>query len=891
MKRAMSALLVASVTVLTVFLLLPSDEKAVWDLEKDELAYYRIKRDGKVPRAKRRPNDWFYVQRAYPEVSISAAARLKAAEQAQQLAASAVHRRTDPIVWEEAGPSNVPGRITDLAVHPSQPEVIYAASAAGGIFKSTDFGSNWTAVFDDAGVQSMGAIAIHPEDPLILYAGTGEANSSGDSYEGTGIYRSTDGGSSWSFRGLPNSYHIGRIVIDPLRPDTVFAAVAGKLFGTNPERGLYRSTDGGATWEQKLYVTDSTACIDFALHPTTGVAFAAMWERWRSPRNRRVGGLTSSLYRSTDFGQSWTQITRGLPANQEDLGRMGVSVDPESNTVYVICFNHPGNFIGLYKSTDLGENWTRTNDGELNGFGGGFGWYFGQVRVAPGDPGLVFALGVGLYRSNDGGASWVDAGSGAHVDHHAMYILPDDHSKVYDGSDGGVNYSTNGGNWWTMYTDMPNTQFYAITIDHQQPQRLYGGTQDNGTLRTLTGSTDNWDHIHGGDGFYVIVDPTNSDVIYAEYQWGGLRKSTNLGSSWSNATNGIDGNDRTNWNTPVVMDPSHNNVLYYGANRLYKTTDGANNWTAISGDLTNGDDPGTLTFGTITTIDVAATDSQVIYVGTDDANVWVTTNGGSSWQNIGASLPDRWITRVAVDPYDPATAYVTLSGYTDGSYLAHVYRTPNYGQVWIDIHGNLPEAPVNDIIIDPHHDSTLFVASDFGVFVTTNLGLGWSMLGQGMPMAPINDLAFHPYARILVAGTHGRSMYKTVVGCPDPTDSDDDGIGDGCDNCPAVYNPLQEDIDHDYIGDACDDCIDPDNDGYGTPGYATAICPDDNCPNVYNPDQTDSDGDGTGDSCEFAGEVVYDTVATPVRTISCRQQRQFRQPGHTVRDPGLRSPG
>ena len=342
---------------------------------------------------------------------------------------------------------------------------------------------------------------------------------------------------------------------------------------------------------------------------------------------------------------------------------------------------------------------------------------------------------------------------------------------------------------------------------------------------------------------------------------------------------GIDGGDRHNWNTPVVMAPSDNNTLYYGSHRLYKTTDGAANWTAISGDLTNGDDPGNLTHGTITTIDVAATDPQVIYVGTDDANVLVTTNGGSSWQNVSTSLPNRWVTRVTVDPYDPATAYVTLSGYTDGSYLPHIHRTTDHGQTWTDIHGNLPDAPVTDLIVDPHDDSTLYVSSDFGVYVTGNLGQDWATLGTGMPMSPIHDLAFHSLSRTLVAGTHGRSMFKTTISCPDPTDSDGDGIGDGCDNCPDTHNPLQEDIDNDFIGDACDDCIDPDNDGFGTPGYASATCPDDNCPDVYNPDQTDSDSDGIGDSCEFVNETTYDTIITPCVQLIVASNGNFAKQG------------
>ncbi|MBD3333110.1 hypothetical protein GF356_09675, partial [candidate division GN15 bacterium] len=525
MKRAALLLLLSTlVAVLIVVYLTPppqesevAEDQGQFVTDFGEIAKYLQER-GKVPKAKRRPNDWFYVQRAYPDSTVPVAARLAARRQADELIARTANKDTKSLIWQQAGPSNVPGRITDLAVHPTEPNTIYAASAAGGVFKSTNLGSTWTAVFDSAGVQSIGAIAIHPDNPDVLYVGTGEANASGDSYEGTGVYKSIDGGATWDFMGLPNSYHIGRIAIDPLRPDTVYVAVAGKLFGTNPDRGLYRSINGGATWDQILYVSDSTACIDVALHPSTGTVFAAMWERYRNPRNRMVGGPTSGLYRSSDYGDTWSLLTTGLPPQSDTLGRIGVSVDPTSQTVYATVCNHPGSLMGIYRSDNLGDFFFQTDDADLDGSLGGFGWYFGQVRVAPGNPDIVYSLGVDLYRSTDGGNSWSWATGAAHVDFHAMYILPGDPNKVYSGCDGGVNYSTNGSASWTVYEDMPNTQFYAITHDRNNPERLYGGTQDNGTLRTLTGAVDDWDHIHGGDGFYTIVDWSDPNTIYAEYQ-------------------------------------------------------------------------------------------------------------------------------------------------------------------------------------------------------------------------------------------------------------------------------------------------------------------------------------------------------------------------------------
>jgi hypothetical protein len=268
---------------------------------------------------------------------------------------------------------------------------------------------------------------------------------------------------------------------------------------------------------------------------------------------------------------------------------------------------------------------------------------------------------------------------------------------------------------------------------------------------------------------------------------------------------GIDyDNERHNWNTPFAMDPVNHEVLYYGSNFLYKTIDAAENWVKISGDLTNGGDPGSLTFGTITTIDAARSDAQVIYVGTDDANVWVTTNGGGNWTDISATLPDRWVTRVAVDPYDAGIAYVTFSGYTVGSYSSHIFRTADYGQTWTDIQGDLTDAPINDVIPDPHDDSTLYIGTDFGTFYTENLGTTWEVLGVGMPIVPVHDLAFHTLTRTLVAGTHGRSMYKATVPCPGVTDTDGDGFMDACDNCAIVFNSDQADSNRDGVGDACD---------------------------------------------------------------------------------------
>jgi photosystem II stability/assembly factor-like uncharacterized protein len=402
---------------------------------------------------------------------------------------------------------------------------------------------------------------------------------------------------------------------------------------------------------------------------------------------------------------------------------------------------------------------------------------------------------------------------------------------------------------------MPTCQFFEVEINYRNPDRLYGGTQDQSSPRSLSANTDNWAQGNGGDGGYVNVDHTNPEVFYSEWQYGVLWKTTNDGASYTQVLNGIDPGEPCEYVTPVVMDLNDPNVLYYGTNRLYKTVDGANLWTPISPTLS-------FSGGMITTIAPARSDDQVIYVGGSQGRVWVTTNGGENWSPLYSSLPNLWVTRLQVDPYDAAIAYVTLSGYYPygSSKTPHIYRTTNFGQTWVDISGNLVNTPINDVIVDYFNDNTLYIATDVGVYRTTDLGVTWTPYGTGMPLVVVADLAYHPPTKTLVAGTHGRSMYRLSIECSDLTDSDGDGVCDDYDNCPGTANPDQADADMDMVGDICDDCYDTDRDGYGNPGFGND-CPDDNCSAVYNPDQADTDGDGVGDVCLFA-PITWDTVNT-----------------------------
>ncbi len=727
------------------------------------LFYYPNRNNPEGKTAEQPPNDWFFRQRAYPAGQINQDVYIQSLKHANQFRNQAKLKK-DTSHWIFAGPLNIGGRLSDVEMHPSDMETIYAGAASGGVFKSTDQGQSWIPVFDSSMSLSIGDIAIAPSDPDILYVGTGEANAGGGSqtYDGTGIYKSTDGAETWEYIGLAESRNIGRIAIHPVNPDIVYVAAMGNLFAENPERGIYKSIDGGQSWQHVLFVSDSTGGIDIVLHPQhPDTVFACMWQRVRRPDKETYGGITSGIYRSNNGGLDWEELTNGLPSPAENVGRIGIDISKSDPSIlYAIYADDVGYFQGVYRSNDNGNSWEQTNDGSLQYCYQSYGWWFGRISIDPVDPAIVYVIGFDLYKTTNGGNSWFNiTDPQVHVDHHGFVSHPLNHNFLVNGNDGGLYISQNGGNTWTWINNLPITQFYTIDIDNQHPERLYGGTQDNGTNRTLTGNTDDWQSIYGGDGFYVLVDPVNNNYVYAEYQYGNFARSVNGGNSFNYALNGISNVDRKNWNTPIVFDPTDPQILYYGANRLYKSTNRAVSWSAISSDLTNG--PGVnIVYGTITTISVSPINPEIVYVGTDDGNVWVSTDTGTGWENISSELPDRWVTRLTSDPAEENTAYVTFSGYRWNEYLPHIFRTTDKGNSWEDISGNLPETPINDVIVDPLNNSVLYIATDVGTFVTHDLGINWEMLGTDLPNVPVNALKLHNETRMLVAATFGRSMYR-----------------------------------------------------------------------------------------------------------------------------------
>ncbi len=712
------------------------------------------------------PNDYFYRQRAYPTGKIDKQAYLSAlAYRKEQTITKKIEARSGSD-WELAGPLNIGGRVTDIEMFSDNQNTIFVATASGGIFRSDNQGEDWYPIFDETASLSIGDMALAPSDERIMYVGTGEANAGGNSlaYDGLGVYRSDNQGATWEHLGLENAGSIGKVVVDHADPERVFVAAMGSLFANNSERGVFRSTDSGTNWEQVLSVSDSTGAIDLAIHPNDGnIIYAAFWERIRRPDRRSYGGATSGIYRSSDGGDTWQELTQGLPTAASQKGRIGIAISPSSpNVLYAMYVNaETGGIEGIYRTENGGNNWQKINSNGIDS--PPYMWWFGKVFIHPNDADHVFVTSLNMFESRNRGTSWDRISPNMHVDQHSVFVHPQNENLRLFGNDGGIyiQYNTNSIAWHLL--DIPITQFYACAIDFQQPERLYGGTQDNGTVRTRTGELDDWELIYGGDGFTPLIDPTNSNTIYAQYQYGNLARSLNGGNNFSNITGSLPSSARRNWNMPVVLEPNDANTLFIGANRVYRSRNRGNTWIPISPDLTNGLTDGNLVFATLTSLSVSPLDTDIIYAGTDDGNVQVTTDGGQNWTKISEDLPVRWVTSVFASPSEAGTAYVTFSGYRYGSNQGHVFKTTDFGTSWIDISSSLPDIPANDILQNPS-TNLLYLATDIGVFYSVDEGENWNLLGEALPNVVVTDLKLHEPTQMLVAATYGRSLHKIDIG-------------------------------------------------------------------------------------------------------------------------------
>ncbi len=717
-------------------------------------------------REKTPPEDAFLAQRVTHggipagalEKARAQATRIQATTRAAMTAQSDSQVNTTP--WQFVGPTNIGGRIVDVAVDPVAPDTIYVAAATGGVWKSTDAGAHFTAIWPASNPQSMGALVITSTG--TLFAGTGEANPGGGSitYGGAGIYRSADGGATWQLVGLTNSGAIGRIAVDPTDPLHIFVAAAGDLFNPGGERGVYETTDGGSTWTRVLNGdNDTTGAVDLAIDPVNpNRVFAAMWDHRREPSVRRYGGLGSGLYRTNNGGSTWERLTNGLPGPATTIGRIGVAIASSNpQRVYTIVNQTNGLFQGFYRSDDGGNSWSNIPaDTDLADAQANFGWWFGKLWVDPLNQAHVFAAGITLCESQDSGASFTPH-INPHADHHAMAWDLKVPNRVYLGTDGGTYRSDiNGTNdQWTKAVYEPFTQFYSVDVSEQDSARVVGGTQDNGVNRSFDGTP--WNRYVGGDGLAALINPADQNLVYGCSQYGNCYRSTDGGTTITDFTAAIT-SPRRNWFAPLQFDPVNPAILYFGANRVHRSTDNAATWSVISPDLTGGPAPiPGYPFGTITTLGLAKTDSNRILAGTDDGRLWFTTNLGINWNQVSdPDVPGTWVTRAVVDPLNASVAYATFSGFRAGNALPYILKTTDGGATWTSITGDLPQAPVNDIAVV---GSSLYVATDVGVFFSADNGATWLAAGEDLPNVPVTDLEYRANSNSLYAATFGRGIY------------------------------------------------------------------------------------------------------------------------------------
>src|ERR1051325_7316683 len=600
------------------------------------------------------PGDWFLSQRV-THGGIPRGALEKAAAQAAALAET-TKLFDAPLAnarWRFVGPTNIGGRVVDIAVDPVAADTLYIAAATGGVWKSIDKGAHFTSIWPVTNPQSMGALVITPSG--TLFAGTGEANPGGGSitYGGSGIYRSTDNGAPWQNVGLSDSGTIGRLAIDPTNSQHIFAAVAGQLYNHGGERGVYESTDSGSTWTQVLAGdNDTTGAVDIAIDPTNpNRIYAAMWDHFREPDLRTYGGVGSGVFRSVDGGSTWQRLTNGLPASSTTVGRIGLALAASNpQRLYVIVNQTNGLFQGFYQTSDGGDSWIKLpTSSTLSGAQATYGWGFRRAWVGPLDQTHVFAAGTYLCESKNGGSTFTGEFS-PHPDDHAMAWDPKVPGRVYLGNDGGTYRSdVNGSNdQWTAAVSQPFTQFYSVDVSEQDSSRLVGGAQDNGVNRSYNGT--GWNTYVGGDGLEALIDPIDQNFVYGCSQYGVCSRSTNGGDSNSDFT-GATSSSRRNWLTPLQFDPANSAVLYYAGNLVNRSANHGVSWSVISPDLTGGPgrDPN-YPFGTVTTVAGAKTDPNRVLAGTDDGRLWFTANLGGNWTQVtDPDVPGTWVTRVMAD--------------------------------------------------------------------------------------------------------------------------------------------------------------------------------------------------------------------------------------------------
>ena len=715
--------------------------------------------------------------------------------------------------WQFLGPTNVSGRVTDVAVVAPKGRnyTLYVASASGGVWKSENEGVTWTPIFDSQATAAIGDIALAPSDQNILWVGTGEHNIFRSSQAGIGIYKSTDGGQTWSHMGLADTNTISRIVVHPADPDIVYVAAGGHEWTRNAERGIYKTTDGGRTWAKVLFVNDETGGYDLVMDPrSSDTLYAAMWQRtrekWNDPRTE-ADHAGSGIFKTTDGGRTWTPMNDGLP-EPKHRGRIGLDLClTKPDTLYALVDNYEisreptpeeladsygvpsSGFIKgatVYRSDDAGATWTQTSGQTpqqkafMERHSGTYGWVFGQIRVDPNDPETSYIMGVPFSASTDGGKTYATVRSPG-GDNHALWIDPANSNYLLKGFDQGVAVSYDKGkNWRYFRSELNICQFFNVNYDMATPFKVYGSMQDHGSFRGPVDLSRGRDRIPaaefesapGGEGSNHAIDPTDPDIVYSAGFYGTIARAeydkpgAYPGRPFSKVILPVvyenEPRLRGQWLAPFILSPHNPDILYHGMQYVFRSLDRGDTWERISPDLTTNDagTRGDIRYQTVFTISESPIKYGLIYAGTDDGRLWVTKDGGQAWQEITAGLaPGKWMSRVVASAYDLGTVYLTQNGKRDDDFTPYVWRSTDYGRTWTSIAKGIPVGPVNVIREDPVNRDILYVGTDMGVYVTTDGGKSWTVLGGGLPTVYALDLIIHPRDNIVVVATHGRGMW------------------------------------------------------------------------------------------------------------------------------------
>lgn len=704
----------------------------------------------------------------------------------QALQAEAVKLDADALSGLQArniGPAVMSGRIAAIDGHMDQGRLtLYVGAASGGVWKSPNGGTTWKPVFDKHAM-SIGALAVDPSNPKTVWVGTGESWVRNSVSVGDGVYKTTDGGETWTRMGLPDSERIAAIAVDPTDSNTVYVAAMGHLWSSGGERGLFKTSDGGRTWTRILHSNEDSGCAALAMDPRNPkVLFANLWQHRRRPWTFESGGPGSGLFKSTDGGATWTKLNgdpkRGLPMGE--VGRIAVAIAPsDPRHVYAVVEARDG---AIFHSKDGGETWERGNAGPniiVRPF------YFSLVVVDPKDPLKVYKPGFQLSASEDGGKSFATIAGATHSDHHALFFHPQNSEVMYLGTDGGVFVSEDRGNKWRMIPNLPVGQFYHVSVDQERPYRVFGGLQDNSSwmgYASVKLSNKHWTNLYGGDGFWVQPDPTDSRYVYAEAQGGEMGRvdlKTMTSRNIQPQAPAGEPKYRWSWNTPIVLSPTQPGVLYTGAQYVFRSKDKGATWERLGSDLTTNDakkqqqeDSGGLTVDnssaethcTVYTISESPKNGKVIWAGTDDGNLQVTRDGGKSWINVAANVPGlpkgTTVAWVEAGPFEEGTAFAAFDGHAAGDMRTHVYRTSDFGKTWQSLATPELKGYAHVIKQDPVKPGLLYLGTEAGLFISVDAGASWAQFkGGDMPAVAVRDLTVHPREHDLVLATHGRGIW------------------------------------------------------------------------------------------------------------------------------------